>query len=88
MSLHTAPPEVDNDARPEVEIAAPPEVELEAPSHTFSWPACTECGSSGPFGVGKVIVLPAGPSHAIVPVVCRCCGDVRLFAADSLLREM
>ena len=47
-----------------------------------SWPACAECGSAGPFGVGKAVPLPAGPSHAVVPVVCRTCGDVRLFPAD------
>ncbi len=66
--------------------AAPTEIE-QLPQLVFSWPACAECGSSGPLGVGKAILLPAGPSHAIVPVVCRICGDVRLFPADSCNHE-
>ena len=63
----------------------PMAIELEeVPQLIFSWPACAECGSAGPFGVGKPFVLPAGPSHGVVPVVCRSCGDVRLFPADSV----
>jgi len=46
------------------------------------WPTCGECGSSGPFGVCKTVALPAGPLHAVVPVVCRTCGHVCLFPAD------
>ena len=64
--------------------SATPATQKEARETASPWPRCVECGSSGPFGVGKPVVLPAGPAHAIVPVVCRACGDVRLFPTDLL----
>jgi hypothetical protein len=45
---------------------------------------CAECGSTGPFGIGKPVTLPAGPTPTVVPVVCRICGDVRLLPAELI----
>jgi hypothetical protein len=47
------------------------------------WPCCSECGSAGPFGVGKVVALEAGPTAAVVPVICQACGQARFFPADT-----
>jgi len=71
MALHLAPAPVVREPR-------------EAPC---PWPPCGVCGSLGPFGVCKAVALPAGPLHAVVPVVCRTCGDVRLFPADFVMDE-